>query len=208
LTEIDSQIILTERSFSYNNLNSKEKILIKAKSLFAKKGFADVSMRNLAHAVNMSVAALYHYFPDKNRLYLEAVQYAFADKVEAFSSIWQDDRSAEIKLELFVGTLIHELTLDQEFHKLILREIVDANPERMKMLANDVFKQEFCFLLAIMKEIAPEKDAHLSAISVLSLCKHHLEMQPLRQHLPGWKQEHEQADVLAKHIMKLLLNGL
>lgn len=94
------------------------------------------------------------------------------------------------------------------FHTLILREVVDANPERMKMLANDIFKEQFCFLLSVMKEIAPEKDEHLSAISVLSLCKHHLEMQPLRQHLPGWKHEHEQPDVLAKHVIELLLKGL
>ena len=208
MTKNNFRSILTERSFSESNLNSKEKIVIKAKNLFAEKGFTNVSMRHLSQAVGMSVAAIYHHFPDKNSLYLETVQYAFTDKAEAFSNVWLGDHSAKTKLELFITTLIHELSLDPEFHKLILREIVDANPERMKMLANDVFKQEFCFLLAIMKEIAPEKDEHLSAISVLSLCKHHLEMKPLRQHLPGWKPEHEQPDVLANHIMNLLSNGL
>lgn len=176
--------------------------------MFAKKGFAGVSMRHISKAVNMSTAAIYHYFPDKNTLYIETVKYAFADKAEAFSVAWQDNHSAETKLELFVTSLIQELTLDQVFHTLILREIVDANPERMRMLANDVFKEQFCFLLSVMKEIAPEKDEHLSAISVLSLCKHHLEMQPLRQHLPGWKPEHEEPEVLAKHVIELLLKGL
>ena len=140
LTGIDYQTILTERSFSWNILNSKEKILTKAKSLFSEKGFADVSMRKLAQTVNMSVAAIYHYFPDKNSLYLETVQFAFVDKAAAFSSIRQEEYPTKTKLELFVSTLIRELNLDQEFHKLILREIVDANPERMKMLANDIFK--------------------------------------------------------------------
>lgn len=189
-------------------LNSKEKILSKAKIMFADKGFAGVSMRDMSKAVNMSVAAIYHYFPDKNSLYIETVKYAFADKAVAFSMVWQDNQSAEIKLELFVTSLINELTLDPAFNALILREIVDANPERMKMLANDVFKEQFYFLLSVMKEIAPEKDEHLLAISVLSLCKHHLEMKPLRQHLPGWKPEHEEPEVLAKHVMELLLNGL
>lgn len=176
--------------------------------MFAKKGFADVSMRQLAKAVNMSVAAIYHHFPNKNTLYLETVQHAFADKAVAFSEVWQENLSAEVKLEHFVSSLVQELTLDQEFHRLILREVIEANPERMEMLANDVFKEQFCFLTAVMKEIAPKKDEHLLAISVLSLCKHHIEMEPLRKYLPGWKPEHEEPDVLAKHVMDILLTTL
>jgi len=189
-------------------LSSKEKILIEAKKLFAEKGFSDVTMRGLAKAVDMSVAAIYHHFPDKNTLYLETVQYAFADKALLFSEVWLLDSSAEKRLELFVNSLVQILQSDHEFHLLIQREILIGNTERMKMLAEDVFKEQFCFLLTLMKEIAPEKDAHLSAISVLSLCKHHFEMQPLRQYLPEWNKCHEQPDVIAKHVVGLLLNGL
>ncbi len=189
-------------------MSAKEKILIKAKKLFAEKGFSEVTMRSLAKAVNISVAAIYHHFPDKNALYLETVQYAFSDKAMVFSEVWLLNSSAEKKLELFVGSLIQILQSDQEFHRLIQREILTGNTERMKMLAEDVFKEQFCFLLTLMKEIAPEKDAHLSAISVLSLCKHHFEMQPLRRYLPEWDTHHEQPEVIEKHVVGLLLNGL
>jgi AcrR family transcriptional regulator len=189
-------------------LSSKEKILIEAKTMFAEKGFSDVTMRGLAKAVNMSVAAIYHHFPDKNTLYLETVKYAFADKAQLFSEVWLMDSSAEKRLELFVSSLVQILQSDQEFHRLIQREILAGDAERMKMLAEDVFNDQFCFLLALMKEIAPEKDAHLSAISVLSLCKHHFEMQPLRRYLPEWDKQHEQPEVIAKHVVGLLLNGL
>lgn len=191
-----------------DSLNSKEKILTQAKTLFAEKGFSGVSMRNLANQVNMSVASIYHHFPDKNSLYLETVQFAFKDKAVVFSAIWQGNNSAEQKLALFVNALIEELTLDREFHCLMQRELIDANPERMEMLAKDVFNEEFSFLLNIMKEIAPQQDAHLAAISVLSLCKHHLEMQPICGFLPDWKPEHEQPQVIANHVMTILLKGL
>jgi hypothetical protein len=78
----------------------------------------------------------------------------------------------------------------------------------MKMLAEDVFKEQFSFLLTLTKQIAPEKDAYLSAISVLSLCKHHLEMQPICSFLPEWKPQHAELDVIAKHITEILLEGL
>ncbi len=189
-------------------MSSKEKILIEAKKMFAEKGFSDVTMRGLAKAVNMSVAAIYHHFPDKNTLYLETVQYAFADKAQLFSEVWLLDSSVEKRLELFVNSLVQILQSDHEFHRLIQREILIGNTERMKMLAEVVFKEQFYFLLTLMKEIAPEKDAHLSAISVLSLCKHHFEMQPLRRYLPEWNKCHEQPEVIAKHVVGLLLNGL
>ncbi len=176
--------------------------------MFAESGFADVSMRKLAKAINMSVAAIYHYFPDKNTLYLETVKFAFKDKANNFSEIWRENVSAERKLELFITTFIHELILDQEFHRLIQRELIDANSERMKILAEDVFKEQFLFLLSITKQIAPHYDAHLAAISILSLCKHHLEMQPIRRYLPEWKDEHERPEVIAKHVTNLILKGL
>lgn len=176
--------------------------------MFAEKGFPEVSMRGLAKAVNMSVSAIYHHFPDKNTLYLETVQFAFSDKEMAFSKVWLETCSAEKKLALFVSSLVQVLDSDREFHRLIQREILDGNTERMKMLAEDVFKEHFNFLLTLMKEIAPEKDAHLSAISVSNLCMHHLEMQPLCRFLPGWDQEHETPEVIAKHVIGLLLNGL
>ena len=126
--------------------------------MFAESGFANVSMRQLAKAVDMSAASIYHHFPDKNTLYLETVHFAFSDKAAAFSKVWQQSCTAEKKLTLYIRILIQELTLDREFHRLIQRELVDANPARMKMLAEDVFDEEFSFLLTLMKEIAPRKD--------------------------------------------------
>lgn len=176
--------------------------------MFAESGFANVSMRNLAKAVGMSVASIYHHFPDKNTLYLETVQFSFTDKAIVFSEIWNKNCSVEKKLEMFISSLFQLLFADREFHRIIQREIVDANPDRMKMLAEDVFQEQFYYLLQIMKQIAPEKDAHLSAISVLCLCIYHIEMQPLRQFLPEWKLQHEDPAILVKHVTELLLNPL
>lgn len=165
-------------------------------------------MRSLAKAVKMSVASLYHYFPDKKTLYIETVHFAFSDKAILFDDVWHKECSAEQRLEQFVSLLLQVLKTDRQFHRLIQREIVDENPERMKMLAENVFNEQFGLLLKLMKEIAPEKDHHLAAVSVLSLCKHQLEMQPLCRFLKGYKAEHERPEVIAKHVMRLLFNGL
>jgi AcrR family transcriptional regulator len=44
-------------------------ILAAAEKLFVEKNYADVSMRDIAHAARVSTGALYHHFPGKERLY-------------------------------------------------------------------------------------------------------------------------------------------
>jgi HTH-type transcriptional dual regulator CecR, C-terminal domain len=97
---------------------------------------------------------------------------------------------------------------DRNFHRLIQREILEADPERMRLLVQTVFKKHFELLLHLAAELALERDANLTAISIISRVKHHLEMQPLRQHLPGWKPEHEVPEIFAAHVTDLLLTGL
>ncbi|MGZ8911376.1 MAG: TetR/AcrR family transcriptional regulator [Methylococcaceae bacterium] len=189
-------------------MNSKEKILSQAIVLFAQKGYSGLSMRRLAQAVEMSVAAIYHHFPDKKNLYFEAVRFAFSDKAAIFTEVWRADCSAEEKLTLFVRLLIDVMLQDRGFCLLIQREIMEADPDRMQLLAQGVFKEQFCLLAALATELRPDVDAYLTAISIISLAKHYVECQPLRKNFPGWKPEHETPAVIAAHITELLLNGL
>ncbi len=176
--------------------------------LFAQKGYSGLSMRQLAKAVNLSVAAIYHHFPDKNTLYLEAVHFAFSDKEQVFAQVWESGCSAEEKLGRFIRSLLDAMLHDRDFHRLMQREILEADPERMQLLAQGVFKSQFCLLMQLAAELAPEQDAHLVATSVIGLTHYHVEYQPLFKHFPAWKPEHEKPEVIAAHIADLFFNGL
>lgn len=189
-------------------LTSKEKILNKAFVLFAEKGYPGLSMRQLATAVNMSVAAIYHHFPDKNALYLDTIQHAFSGKELVFAQVWESGCPPEEKLVRFIRSLLEVMLQDRLFHRLIQREIMEADPARMQMLAQSVFKNQFCLLLQLANELSPSRDAHLVATAIISLVKNYIEYQPLNKNFPGWKPEHENLDVIARHISSLLLNGL
>ncbi len=188
-------------------MSSKEKILSAAIVLFAQKGYSGLSMRQLALAVDLSVAAIYHHFPDKNTLYLEAVRFAFSDKEQVFDQVWGSDCSAEEKLSRFIRSFIDVMLEDHDFHRLMQREILEADPERMQLLAQGVFTSQFCLLMQLATELAPEQDAHLLATSVIGLAKYYIEYQPLLKYFPGWKPEHEMPEVIASHITTLLLNS-
>jgi AcrR family transcriptional regulator len=189
-------------------VNSKEKILSKAIVLFAEKGYSGLSMRMLATAVNMSVAAIYHHFPDKNTLYLEAVRFAFSGKELVFAQVWESVCPPTEKLANFIRSLMAVMVQDPDFHRLMQREVMEANPERMQLLAQGVFKKQFCLLMQFAAELAPELDAYLIATSIIGLIKNYIDYQPLHRYFPGRKPEHDQPEIIAAHITSLLLNGL
>lgn len=164
-------------------------------------------MRDLASSVGLGVSAIYHHFPDKKTLYLESVQLAFSDKAYAFSAVWESESSPENKLREFVGRLTELMLADRDFHRLMQRELLEANDIRMKSLAENVFKVQFSELIKLLRQLAPDKDTHLMAVSVISLVCYFLEMQPMRRFLPEYKTKHENADVISDHISDLLLNG-
>lgn len=189
-------------------MNSKEKILSHAIALFAEHGYSGLSMRQLATTVNMSVASIYHYFPDKNSLYLAALQYAFSAKEQVFSLVWEAECNEEQRLALLVRSLLTSLKDDPLFHRLIQREILEANAERLQMLAQKVFSKQFYLFMEFAERLAPAYDAYLTAISIIDIICGYIDNLALHQHFPGWKADYENIDIVAVHLTSLLLRGL
>ncbi|GFO71775.1 TetR/AcrR family transcriptional regulator [Bathymodiolus japonicus methanotrophic gill symbiont] len=190
-------------------MGSKENILKTAVTLFSRQGFDGVSMRKLAKSANMSTAAVYHHFPNKQALYLQAMHFAFAKQQQAFDQVWQADLEADEKLSRFVRCLAEVLTTDVDFRRFMQRELLDADDGRMQLLAKQVFQEQFKQLMAVIEQKSgSQQQAHFSALSVISLVCDIIQMQPLSRHLPGWKKEHEQVDFIACQVLNLLMNGI
>ncbi|NOQ12990.1 MAG: DUF1956 domain-containing protein [Methyloprofundus sp.] len=189
-------------------MSSKEYILQTAVTLFSKQGFSGMSMRDLAKSVNMSTSAVYHHFPNKQALYLDAVHFAFAKQASAFDEVWQAELAADEKLSRFVSCLVRVLSTDVDFRRLMQRELLDADDGRMQLLAKEVFQEQFCHLMAVIEQLSESRQVHFSALSVIALVCDIIQMQPLSRHLPGWQAEHEQLDFIAEHVLNLLMNGI
>jgi AcrR family transcriptional regulator len=84
-------------------INKEAAILAEACRLFAARGFDGTSIRDIANAVGISNAALYHYFADKNELFARIVM----DVIERMCGFTEDrirpaDTASE-KLRAFMG---------------------------------------------------------------------------------------------------------
>jgi AcrR family transcriptional regulator len=58
--------------------SSKERLVKAATELFARRGFDGVTIRDLAEAANVNVAAVHYHFGGKNELYAAVIEEVFA----------------------------------------------------------------------------------------------------------------------------------
>ena len=187
---------------------SKTDILDLAIPLFAKSGYAGVSMRDIANVVGIKAASLYHHFPDKQSLYLQAMARAFEDKAQGFAEALTVTGTPKKRLAGFVQIFTTLMSKDPYFRLLLQRELLDGDEQRLKLLAKEVFREPFIAMEELAEELVPGCDTHMAAMSIASLILYHLETAPIRRYLPGGKARHNKPDVIADHVTRLLLNGL
>ncbi|EWS64586.1 TetR/AcrR family transcriptional regulator [Hydrogenophaga aromaticivorans] len=188
--------------------HTRKEILGLSVPLFATVGFDGVSMRDIAAAVGVTPAALYHHFSDKEQLYLDAVGHAFEEKVGPLKSLLEGGEKPWDRLEAFVALFTRMLAREKDFRRLMQWVLLDSNEQRMQSLVDCVFRDLFTALRNLAGELAPSHDAHLLAVSTIGLVIYPFETQSVRRFLPGYQRQHEDPEAIARHIVGLLRNGL
>lgn len=98
---------------------TKPHLLETAITLFSKKGYNGVSMRDIAKEVGISPPALYNHFDSKEALYRAAISTTFEDKsTRLLATMSASDEPLQC-LRLFIQILVEEMQADRRFHRLI-----------------------------------------------------------------------------------------
>jgi len=191
-----------------NHTDTRVLILDIAIPLFAEQGFSGVSMRNIANKVGISAAALYHHYPDKQSLYLAAMERAFADKAEGITAAARQSGPIEDRLYAYVKSFTKLMANDPNFRTLFQRELLDGDESRLQLLADKVFGEAFKAMTELASELDPDGDPHLLAISMAGLVLFHFETEPVRRFLPGGLKKHSNLKVVTEHVYNLLAHML
>jgi len=186
------------------NSDTAQVILDKSVPLFARSGYAGVSMRDIAGAVGISGAALYHHYPDKQSLYVATMGHAFADKASGIQSAIDDTGTPKQRLERFVTNFTKQMASDPDFRALLHRELLDGDEKRLKLLAENVFIDPFKAIKQLAQDMALNCNAHLLAISMVGLVLFHFETESIRRYLPGGLKKHNDPKVITQHVISLL----
>lgn len=187
---------------------TQERLLDTAADLFANQGYAGVSMRDIARAVGITQAAIYHHFANKDALYIAAVTFLFEQNTLGLSEQMASDIAPERRLELLIAAMLDNMENDPRFRLIYMRELLQNKEGRLAEIAQNAFAAFYQPLNALMLELAPSKDSQLLIFSLAGMIFHHLEARKIAPYLPNPSPEDLDTPSLARHISDLFLNGV
>lgn len=83
---------------------NKARIIRVAIDLFSHKGFKGTSIRDIAHAMGMSISNIYHYFGNKEGLWLAILKYSAEGIVEKLRQVSELEMEPLARFELLLDT--------------------------------------------------------------------------------------------------------
>jgi AcrR family transcriptional regulator len=149
----------------------REKLLSVAMQQFAAVGYEATTMRGVASKAGITLPTVYHYFGDKANLYLEACVACFAPRAErGLAAYRQSDESEEQRVLTFFIDLARDFLEDENFFKLMHREMIAQSHEGIRELTERCWKHSFAALCAAFRTLLPAKqDAVTTAFTSFAL---------------------------------------
>jgi AcrR family transcriptional regulator len=101
----------------------REQILVTAKSLFIQQGYHGLAMRQISEALDVSKAALYYHFKDKEELFLAILSNNLDEIENAIDLIQSKPVSCSEKMVLFVEYVLKQPTEQRAIIRLASQEM-------------------------------------------------------------------------------------
>lgn len=182
-----------------------EHIVEKATGLFAERGYADVSMRDISAACATHAARLYYYFRNKEDLYEICCEKVFASLSLALRAPLETGVAAELRLAEFMNTLCKVLMVEQRLRKILQWELL-SEPRHLRGLIERHFAREFDLLLSTVREVCGSLDeANERVYAIHSMVVGLIVLRPVLEHAGGKCAVYETPKLLARFVLRTLL---
>ena len=157
--------------------NTREKILLAAGPIFARKGFRSATVREICDTAQVNLASVNYYFGDKQQLYNETVVMARQMRAQQVPEpSWDDSIHPETKLHGFIQMMLERLVAFETEPwqvRLIMREVLKPT-EVSRTLVKDYFRPFLETMLDIVDQIVgerlPEEKRYKIGFSIIGQC--------------------------------------
>ncbi len=141
-----------------NDVPVRDKLLQEATDQFAAIGYEATTMRSIASRAGVTLPTLYHYFGDKANLYLEVCLACFAPRAErGLAAYSQSTGREEQKVLRFFVELARDFLEDDNFFRLMHREMIDQDLEGIRLLTERCWKRSFAALCDAFRSLVPRR---------------------------------------------------
>ena len=158
---------------------TKERILDRAESLFARKGFQAVSVREITTTAECNLAAVNYYFSNKENLYLEVFRSRWAPRARRIQQCYKDAVAAhrgpltpQVLVRALAKAFVEGPLTDEErkVHLQLAQREFSQPTEAIKLLIADVQRPFFTEMVDSFRRVLPsEKDRETLVLEILSV---------------------------------------
>lgn len=192
--------------------DTRERLLAEGARLFAARGFARVTVRDICRAAHANVAAINYHFQGKHGLYQAVLQSAINQMRGTTATIVEAgrDQPAEQRLTTFIAIFLQRVTAmrDNWIHRLMMRELNEPTAA-LDLIVRKVLEPRMTYLDGVVADMlgCPPDDPRVrrSVMSVQLQC-----LAAIDRRLPLHRVPTTPAAVaeLADHIARFSIGGI
>lgn len=147
----------------------KQYVLEHCVDIFYKKGYKNITLKDIAKHLGVSVGSLYYYFPSKKHLFLDMNRNLQKKAKEEFHEILKDVKTPYKKIEKFLLTLLRNPTIVQK-HAILLFDLV--REDSSQQVKKEVFHFIREFAINLQEELKVSfQDAQMILVFIAGLMK-------------------------------------
>jgi AcrR family transcriptional regulator len=178
-----------------------------ASQLFADRGFAAVTTRQIAAAADVAFPIMYRHFGNKRRLYLTAFG-ASLERVNAkYLAVLRLNGTAEDRLLAFVSELYRDLSSDPFVSKFMQREILDRDYKGLEEMTKKTFMEPYRLVKDLCGQLVDEPASEWSAILVYAITMGLSQFRPIGMTISPARKDWAEADFMARLILAQIFPG-
>jgi len=191
------------------------RLLAAATELFAERGFANVTVRDVCERAQANVAAINYHFRGKDGLYQAVLQSAIAIMRETTELARRagEGQAAEEQLRIYVRTFITRVVASRGnwIHQLMAREMSDPTPA-LDLVISQVIRPRLALLsgiVAALMDVEPADPRVLPCVfSVNAQCVTLLNHKGAGRIDPAFAATLETIEPMVDHIARFSLAGI
>jgi AcrR family transcriptional regulator len=134
-------------------------ILEAARKVFAKKGFHDATVDDIANAAGVAKGTLYLYYQSKQELYFAALKFGIAQMYSALAEEVRQVSTTEEKLRALIATKLAYFEQNRDFFKIYYFELgkIPTHPATMDSEFKALYLDQARLVESILKEGSRKK---------------------------------------------------
>jgi TetR/AcrR family transcriptional regulator, fatty acid metabolism regulator protein len=182
-------------------------ILDAARKIFAKKGFADATMDEIAAACGLAKGTLYLYFKSKRDLYLRTLQHGTTELLERVTASLEGVTGVRARLRAIVATRVEYAEENRDFIKIYLTEFINVtHPASINKDFRDVHSKLAHGIERVLRDAVEHREIQRLDFETIAFTIQDMIRSLTTRRLMGWSKNDREEDIDA--LCSFICNGI